>query len=180
LAERNDIQRRLRRAKDSERRFGKWLLLHNGPDPRYQLGGGVVTTTGRVGHITGLQFDILSLDYTGENKNEKVPATWWNYWTKVFAKSIEEGKHPCIRIEPTNDAARTVLGRKVPNLHLISEERHAELLDIERSVREGQVPVLVAAPVPQAPQLARMAAGPVRSYSKEDQLGRMPKKGRVK
>lgn len=169
--ERNAIQRRLRRAKDSERRMGKWFLEHDGPDPHLKPGGGVVTTTGRVGHITGLQFDILSRHYAGENKNEKVPATWWQYWLKVVAKAIEMGKTPVLRVEPTNDLTQTVLGRKVPNLHMISEERHAELLGYERAALEGTPPPEVAPDLPKAAAPV-VAAGEFHPYSKEAQLGR--------
>jgi hypothetical protein len=180
VPERNDIQRRLRRAKDWERQLGRWLLEHNGPDPRYRLGGGLVTTTGRVGHITGLRFDVLSVSYTGEAKNEKVPAKWWKYWILICQKAVEEGKHPFLAIKPTNDDGQTIMGQPVPRLHLISEQRHEELLDIERAYLEGREIALPPAPTASAPKLTTLAAQVGRSYSKEAQLGRSPKKGRSK
>lgn len=90
-------------------------------------GNGIVSETGRVGHVTALQFDAISLHYAAENKNEKVPATWWAYWKKIVEKSADWGKHPLLRIEPTNDDAT-----RLPRLHIITEERHAELLEYER------------------------------------------------
>lgn len=126
-----DAQRRLRRSKDSERRLAKWLIAYDGPDPVMKPGNGIVSETGRVGHVTALQFDALSLHYAAENKQEKVPATWWNYWLKIVQKSAEWGKNPLLRIEPTNED-RTISGMRIPNLHLITEERHKELLDYEK------------------------------------------------
>lgn len=94
-------------------------------------GNGIVSETGRVGHVTALQFDALSLHYAAENKNEKVPSIWWNYWLKIVQKSAEWGKTPLLRIEPTNED-RSISGMKVPVLHLITEDRHKDLLDYER------------------------------------------------
>jgi hypothetical protein len=74
--------------------------------------------------ITGLQFDCLSLSYAGENKQQKVWAGLWGFWKKIVSKAAEQRKEPVLRIEPTNaDAAR------VPILHIITEDHHAELLD---------------------------------------------------
>lgn len=129
MAVRSETQRRLRRSKDSERRLGKWLLLYDGPDPVMKPGNGIVSETGRVGHVTALQFDAISLHYAAENKNERVPATWWSYWKKIVEKAGEWNKSPLLRIEPTNDDSI-----RIPNLHVITEERHAQLLEYERQV----------------------------------------------
>ena len=153
--------------------MGRWFIEHDGPDSRFPPGGGLVSTTGRVGHVTGLQFDILSRHYAGENKHEKVPATWWKYWLKVVSKAIEQGKAPVLRVEPTNDDAATALGRRVPNLHIITEERHAELLGYERAAIEG-TDAPVPAPEAAAPRLQRLADSldDFRPYPKEIQTGR--------
>jgi len=124
------IKARLRRAKESERKFGRWLLEHDGPNERFRPGGGLATSTARVGHITALQFDCISMSYAAENKNEKVPSTWWKYWKKIVEKAEGQGLEPVLRVEPTNDDRRGV-----PNLHIITEDRHAELLEYERQVR---------------------------------------------
>jgi hypothetical protein len=130
--DRDAARRLLRRSKDSERKMGRWLLKHDGPDPRFRPGGGLVTTTGRVGHITGLQFDTLSHTYAGENKNIKVWAGLWAFWKQIVDKAREQGKEPVLRIEPSNlDKAG------YPVLHVITEERHAALLDLERQARES-------------------------------------------
>lgn len=148
-----DAKRRLRRSKDSERRLAKWLIANDGPDPVMKPGNGIVSETGRVGHVTALQFDALSLHYAAENKQERVPATWWNYWLKICQRSVEWGKNPLIRIEPTNDE-KYVNGKPVPILHIITEDRHKELLDYERLY------------------LSQTAQTSTIGYSKEQQIGR--------
>lgn len=127
MAERSEVQRRLRRSKDSERRLARWLQEHDGPDPVMMPGNGIVSETGRVGHVTALQFDALSLHYAAENKQEKVPATWWEYWKKIVERSAQWNKEPLLRIEPTNDDKH-----KVPVIHMITEARHQQLLDYEK------------------------------------------------
>lgn len=153
----SDAKRRLRQAKDSERRLAKWLMTHDGPDPVMKPGNGIVSETGRVGHVTALQFDVLSLHYAAENKHEKVPSTWWNYWLKIVQRSVEWSKTPLLRIEPTNEE-RYVNGKRVPTLHLITEERHQELLEYERLYT------------------SQTKAAPSIGYSKEQQVGRSRRK----
>ena len=136
--------------KRSERSFAKWLMEHDGPEPSMAR---VASSTGRVGHITELQYDVASLHYTAENKAMRVWAGLWSFWLQIVAKSIENGKQPLIRIEPTNDE-KFILGRRVPKLHIITEERHAELLGYEKDA------------------LAKLGPAPVIGYSKEEQLRR--------
>lgn len=142
--------------KRSERALGKWLMEHDGPDPAMSK---VASSTGRVGHITELQYDVASLHYSAENKNEKVWAGLWRYWLQIVAKAIENGKSPLLRLDPTNED-RFVLGRRVPRMHIISEERHAELLGYERAFRE------------MSPTVGQAAEAPVRAYPKSRQLRR--------
>jgi hypothetical protein len=129
--ESSEVQKRLRQAKDSERKLAKWLIANDGPDPVMKPGNGIVSETGRVGHVTALQFDAISLHYAAENKHEKVPSTWWTYWLKIVQRADEWRKTPLLRIEPTNED-RTISGRRIPTMHLITEDRHKELLDYER------------------------------------------------
>lgn len=124
----NDAQRRLRKSKRSERTLGHWLMEHDGPDPRLS---GIASTTGRVGHITQLQYDVASKTYAAENKNVKVPARLWKWWCQIIDVAIGQGKEPLLRIEPTNEPLG--LRKKYPSLHILTEDRHAELLRIERN-----------------------------------------------
>ena len=121
---RSEAQRRVERAKASERRLAKWLVEHDGPDPNFMPGAGMATRTGRVGHL--FQYDVPSLHYDGENKNIRV-GSLWKVWKQIADIAHGHGKEPMVRIEPTNPDAR-----KYPKLHIITESRHADLLRAER------------------------------------------------
>ena len=153
-----ETQRRLARSKESERKLGRFLLEHDGPDPRWRPGGGLSSSTGRVGHITELQLDVISLHYGAENKQMIVPGILWGFWKKVVQRANEQGKTPLLRWEPTNED-KYVEGVKIPPMHIISEARHAELLGYERAHHE-KIAALTT------------VSGGVRAYSKEDQLKR--------
>lgn len=119
----------LRRAKVSERDFAKWLIKHDGPDPKYR---GLTTSTGRIGHITNIRADCLSMSYLGENKNAKLPAGIAGFWQLINEKAIEWGKDPILRWEPSNASDYKVAGKPLPDLHIITESRHSELLRKEQ------------------------------------------------
>lgn len=123
---RSEAQRRVDRSKASERRLAKWLVEHDGPDPTMMPGAGLATKTGRVGHL--FQFDVPSLHYDGENKNIRV-GSLWKVWKQITDIARSHGKEPMVRIEPTNEDAR-----RYPKLHIITESRHAALLDAEREL----------------------------------------------
>jgi len=122
----SEAKRRLRRSKQSERDLGKYLLEHNGECPVFRL---ISSSTGRVGHLTELQFDVASLDYAAENKNVKVPKLLMGWWDKICEISAKHGKQPLLRIDPSNEG-------KHREMHIITAERHAELLDYEYRYRE--------------------------------------------
>jgi hypothetical protein len=71
------------------------------------------------------------MTYCGENKQVKVPAKLFSWWQQIVAIAKVQGKQPLLRIEPTNLDAN---GRKIraPDLHIITAERHAELLRKEK------------------------------------------------
>ncbi len=120
----SDIQRRIKRSKQSERDLGHWLLEHDGPDPRFR---GIASSTGRVGHITQLQYDVVSMHYAAENKQVKLPAKIVQWWLQIIDVANSNGKDPLLRIEPTN----VLVGpyrKKSPEMHILTKERHAELL----------------------------------------------------
>jgi hypothetical protein len=123
----SDIQRRIKRSKQSERDLGHWLQEHDAPDPRMT---GITSSTGRVGHITGLQYDVASLHYSAENKQIKLPAKFLQFWLQIVDIANANGKDALLRIEPTN----TLVGlrKKAPEMHIITAERHAELLRKEK------------------------------------------------
>lgn len=139
MSEKSAAQRLLRRSRDSERHLGKWLSEHDGPDPNFMPGNGIVTSTLRVGHVSGLQYDAHSRSYAAENKNYRLTTQWFKWWTQINARAMAMGKKPLLVIDPSNKPNHYEVEGvkvKVPRLHIITEERHAELLASERANRE--------------------------------------------
>ena len=128
---RSEIQRRIARSKQSERDLGKWLLQNDGPDPLWEH---LASSTGRVGHLTTLQFDVVSATYAGENKQTKLPAKWLTFWLQIIDIAERHHKVPLLVIEPTNvvDGSR----RRIPKWHVMTAEHHAELLGLIREYKE--------------------------------------------
>jgi len=83
-----------------------------------------------------LQFDVISKTYAAENKQVKVPATLFKWWKQITTIAASQGKDALLRIEPTN---MKVDGRKdpAPELHIITADRHAELLRKEK-IADGE------------------------------------------
>ena len=149
---------------------------------------GLVTTTGRIGHITSLQADCMSKTYLSEVKNIKVWAGLWAFWKQIVVKAAQHGKEPMMAIYPSNED--TVMeGVKVPGFHIITEDRHAELLRFERDYHEvsdsmprferGQaiMGVDLSSGTDETVVVIHQGAVPevrpvVRSYSKVQQAGR--------
>lgn len=125
----SEQKRRLRKSKQTERDSGKWLLEHDGEDPIWR---NVSSSTGRVGHITQLQFDVVSRSYAGEVKNIIVPARLFGFWIKILSIATSHAKNPVLIIVPNNEHKQTGFPKKVPAMHIITEDRHAELLSKER------------------------------------------------
>jgi hypothetical protein len=126
-----DAKRRLRKSKEAERTVGRWLLAHDGADPRMN---GIASSTLRTGHVTGMQIDVMSITYACEVKNIRVWASLWKFWNKIVDRAVEHGKEPLLVIIPTN--APLGLKRIAPAMHIITETRHAELLEAERIVKD--------------------------------------------
>lgn len=124
----SDAQRLVRKAKQSERDLGHWLIKNDGYDPAYR--GIASPTTGRVGHVTGLQFDNVSTHYAAENKRVRLGKRFLQWWLQIVDIAVDKRKDALLSIEPTNVLTPT---RKIPRMHIITEERHAELLMKERS-----------------------------------------------
>lgn len=146
--------RRLNRSKASERALGDHLIKNDGPDPSLLPGGGIVSSRGRVGHITGLQFDVLSRSYAAENKQVVMPAILYRWWVQICQVAKGQGKHPILRWEPSNEDKP----RDVQPMIIITQARHADLLAYERLFEDKQE--------------AGRSAVQGRSYSKADQLAR--------
>ena len=124
----------LRRAKNSEREFARWMVAHDGPDPKYRH---LTSSTGRIGQVTGLRADTLSRTFLGEEKNMKLNATLAGYWQLINEKAIEFRKSPILHWSPSNAASYKVSGKPLPDLYIIDRTTLQYLLDCRRRVEDG-------------------------------------------
>lgn len=127
-----DAARRLRRrAKDSERSIAKRMIAVEGPDPAFSK---IASSTGRIGHITGIRVDAVSKTYVTENKNRKLPTWMISAWVLINQRGIDFGKHALLHIEPPNMPREIKINgtvQKLDTMAIISQSRHEELIRSE-------------------------------------------------
>lgn len=137
-------KRLLRRSRDSERHLGKWLIEFDGVDPNFKPGNGIVSSTGRVGHVTALQYDVHSRSYAGENKNIRLTTQWLKWWCQIVSRAMGQNKEPLLVLDPSNKPnifEHDGFKYRIPRIHMITEERHAELLRAERMMEGLEINV---------------------------------------
>lgn len=118
----------IRRSKRSERTVAKRMLEIDGPDPAFAK---IASSTGRVGHITGLRMDAVSLHYRTENKNRVMPQWFIKAWILINQRAIDFGKSALLHIDPPNmpkDFPLNGKRYKLDTIACISQERHEELI----------------------------------------------------
>jgi len=127
--------RRLRRrAKDSERGIAKRMLSADGADPAF---ANITSSTGRIGHITGIRVDAVSKNYVTENKNRKVPSWMVAAWVLINQRARDFNKHALLHIEPPNmprDMRLNGRSEKLDTMAIITQTRHEELIRAERAL----------------------------------------------
>jgi len=131
----NEARRLRRRAKDSERGIAKRMLLADGADPAFK---NIASSTGRIGHISGIRVDAVSKTYVTENKNRKMPTWVINAWVLINQKASDFNKNALLHIEPPNMPRDIVVnGRtiKLDTMAIISQTRHEELIRAERAFK---------------------------------------------
>lgn len=125
-----------RRAKTSERNIARRMLEIDGPDPVYK---NVTSSTGRVGHITGMQIDAISRNYVIENKNRTLPIWLIKAWIQIVQRGVDFGKNALLHVEPSNMPREFPVNGvkyKTPNMAIISQERHETLITNEQAVHK--------------------------------------------
>lgn len=78
------------------------------------------------------------MTYVAENKQVRLPATIFKWWLQINQIAQAQGKEALLRIEPTNDVKILGVPKKPSSLHIITEERHAELLRCEREYKASE------------------------------------------
>jgi uncharacterized OB-fold protein len=131
-----DIKRVNRRAKNSEREIARSMITVDGVDPAFAH---ITSSTGRVGHITGLRFDAISKNYVTENKNRNLPLWLINAWLLINQKAVEYNKNALLHLEPPNAPKYIpIQGRQVrlDSMAVITKARHDDLIRAERALHE--------------------------------------------
>lgn len=130
-------QRRLRRrAKDSERGIAKRMVASDGPDPSFSK---IASSTGRIGHISGLRIDAVSRTYVTENKNRKMPTWFIAAWVLINQRGEDFNKHILLHIDPPNMPKEYLsqgLKKKLDTMAVIRQSRHEELIKKEKALGE--------------------------------------------
>jgi hypothetical protein len=132
-----DEQRRLRRrAKDSERGIAKRMVAVDGHDPSFSK---IASSTGRIGHISGIRVDAVSRTYVTENKNRKMPTWLIQAWVLILQRSIDFNKNALLHVDPPNMPRDFIIqGRKekTPTMAIIPQPRHEDLIRKEKALAE--------------------------------------------
>ena len=129
----NEARRLRRRAKDSERGIARRMLEADGADPAFK---NIASSTGRIGHITGIRVDAVSKNYVTENKNRKVPTWMIDAWILIQQRAHDFNKNALLHVEPPNMPKEIPVNGKLIKLDtmaIISQDRHEELIHIERA-----------------------------------------------
>lgn len=130
-------QRRLRRrAKDSERGIAKRMVAADGPDPSFAK---IASSTGRIGHISGLRIDAVSRTYVTENKNRKMPTWLIQAWILINQRGEDFNKHVLLHVDPPNmphEYQSQGLKKKLDTMAIITQNRHEELIRREKALGE--------------------------------------------
>lgn len=114
--------------KHVEREGGRWLQQHDGPDPK-MANSNMVSSLGRIANTTAAGYDLRSLHYCGECKSrESFPRWLMDCWRQIVEIAKHEGKAALLILKEPH----------VKPLHIITEERHAELLGYEKAWEEEQ------------------------------------------
>jgi hypothetical protein len=124
------------RSKNTERKIAKVMALGDGEDPTYK---NVASKNGRVGFITGMRIDTVSKNYIVEAKNRVLPKWLLDAWILLQQRKVDFNKNILLYIEPPNLPKEFRINgvlQKTSSLHVITQERHLELIQKERELEE--------------------------------------------
>lgn len=124
----------IRRSKDSERTIARRMLETDGPDPVFQK---IATSTGRIGHITGIRIDAISKTYVTENKNRKMPTWLIAAWVLINQRATDFDKNCLLHVDPPNmpkEFTTNGIKSKLDTMAIITQDRHEALIHHEKAL----------------------------------------------
>ena len=100
-------------------------------DPTYRH---LVTSTGRVGHLSPLQHDLTNAMYAGEVKEWHIRQDLVDAYVQILQIAATRHRKPVLVLYVKNQTEYTHEGKviKLPGMHIIPEWRHLELIDAEK------------------------------------------------
>jgi len=108
----------------------------DGPDPSYAK---IASSTGRIGHITGIRVDAISRTYVTENKNRKLPGWFIDAWLLINQRAKDFNKNALLHIEPPNMPREMHINgqlEKLDTMAVITQTRHEDLIRAEKALTE--------------------------------------------
>ena len=135
---------RSKKWKTTEREAARWVQDNAGVDPEPPV---EPTSTGRVGHL--LQYDLTSKRYIGEVKNRDLAKWIHDAWIQLLQLAKRRGNRHVLMILAGSTEAQMYFqceGKRArtPLMHIITPERHAELLGYEAAIRGDDAPITKA------------------------------------
>jgi hypothetical protein len=112
------------------------MVAADGPDPAFSK---IASSTGRIGHISGIRVDAVSRTYVTENKNRKMPTWLIQAWLLINQKGDEFQKNILLHVDPPNmprDYQSQGLKKKLDTMAIICQSRHEELIIKEKALAE--------------------------------------------
>jgi hypothetical protein len=110
------------------------MLEADGPDPVFQK---IATSTGRIGHITGLRIDAISKSYVTENKNRKMPSWIIAAWILINQRATDFDKNALLHVDPPNmphEYSTNGSKFKLDTMAIIGQGRHESLIHHEKAL----------------------------------------------
>lgn len=126
----------MRRSKTSERGIAQRMVDADGHDPMFRH---IATSTGRIGHITNIRVDAVSLHYVTENKNRVLPTWMIAAWLLINQRAEDFDKHALLHLDPPNMPKNYPINgvtKKLDTMAVITQTRHEELIRKERELEE--------------------------------------------
>ena len=129
--------------KRRERSAARVMQEHCGVenDPGYKT---LVTSTGRIGHLTPLQHDLSNATYCGEVKEWRIRQDLVDAYVQIMQIALTRKKKPVLILYMKNQTEFTHDGKKhkLPAAHIIPEWRHLELIDAENELEELKTEIM--------------------------------------
>lgn len=116
------------RSKRSERAIARRMLEVDGINPEFSR---IMSSTGRVGHITNLRIDAVSKNYVTENKNRVLPVWLIKAWILIQQRGHDFDKHALLHLDPPNMPKTVPLNGqqiKIDTIAMLEQSWHEQLL----------------------------------------------------